>query len=64
MTTHNNIQRNTPVEFDCDDGRLTGTVIDIQRSVENARAFAIIEIDHELPGVVRSVPLDQLRRAA
>lgn len=51
------------VQWTCPDhGELTGSVLDIVRDIENGRAFAIVEIDHELPGILHSVPMDLLKR--
>lgn len=45
------------------DGLKTGAVRWITRSLENGQAFAIVEVEHELPGILESVPVDQLRKS-
>lgn len=55
------IFRGQHVQFNCDtEGLLTGHVLDIQRDLTNGQKYAIVEIDHELPGIVHAVPLEKV----
>ncbi|OWW18431.1 hypothetical protein [Noviherbaspirillum denitrificans] len=54
---------NDLVEWDSSiDGTNTGAVRHLTRSIENGQAFAVVEVDHELPGILECVPLNQLRK--
>ncbi|WP_136419946.1 hypothetical protein [Herbaspirillum sp. ST 5-3] len=57
------IVRGEHVQFVSDDSDLlTGHVLDVQSHIGNGQKFAVIEIDHALPGIVYSVPLDRVSR--
>ncbi|WP_089401405.1 hypothetical protein [Noviherbaspirillum humi] len=58
--TNSSITLKSRVDFDSDDGRHTGTVVGLLRDINNGRGIALVEIDHELPGVVHQVAIDQL----
>jgi hypothetical protein len=48
------------VKFDSDHGPQKGTVIGITRDIANGESFALIEVDHVLPGCTWHVPLTKL----
>jgi hypothetical protein len=56
------ITLDTPVEFDYERQTLTGKVSGVMRDIGNGQGFAVVEIDHDLPGIVHQVALDQLRK--
>lgn len=56
-----NISTGTPVTFDSEHGPQRGTVSGIKRDVTNAQQWAVVEIDHDLPGILMNVPLDKLQ---
>ena len=56
------ISINTPVWIGVDEGREAGTVKAILRDLGNGQGFAVVEIDHKLPGIMQTVALDQLTR--
>lgn len=43
-------------------GRLAGYLLDIVRSLENGRAFAIVKVEDACPSSLHSIPLDELER--
>jgi hypothetical protein len=51
------------VKFDKDGATLTGTIFHFVPDISNGRKHAVIEIEHELPGVTHTVPVDQLTPA-
>lgn len=55
------ITKGTRVAFDSDYGPQKGIVIGVQRSITNGQSFAVIEVDHALPGCTWSVPLNDLQ---
>lgn len=57
------ITRGSRVKFDKDGATLTGTVFHIMSDIGNGRKMAVVELEHELPGVFDTVPFDQLTAA-
>jgi hypothetical protein len=55
-----NITKGASVYFDIGRGTQSGTIIDLRPCVTNGRQHAIVELDHQLPGILQSVPIDQL----
>lgn len=51
------------VKFDKDGATLTGTIFHFVPDISNGRKHAVVEIEHELPGVTHTVPVDQLTPA-
>ena len=45
------------VTFDTDEGYQAGTVNDLRRDVGNGELNAWVELDHQLAGMFRAVPL-------
>lgn len=58
--SHPPITRGSRVKFDKDGTTLTGTVFHIISNIENGRKMAVIEIEHELPGITDTVPFNEL----
>lgn len=54
------IELNDRVMFETGRGTLRGHVIDLLPCIGNGRKHALVEIDHALPGIVESVPVDEL----
>ena len=59
MTTQR-ITKGTRVKFELDGATVTGTVFHIMLHIENGRKMAVIELEHELPGVTKTMPFDEL----
>lgn len=57
------ITKGMRVWFTKDDATLTGTVFHTTVDIQNSRKMAVIEVDNELPGIVETVPLDQITNA-
>jgi hypothetical protein len=54
------ITKGASVYFDIGRGTQSGTVIDLLPCITNGRQHAIVELDHQLPGILQTVPVDQL----
>lgn len=54
------ITRGTRVKFIKDGATLTGTVFHTTVDIQNSRKMAVIEVDGDLPGVVDTIPMDQV----
>lgn len=48
------------VSFDTGRGTQNGHIIDLLSCIGNGRQHALIEIDHALPGMTETVPVDEL----
>lgn len=57
------ITRGSRVKFDLDGSTVTGTVFNITTDIGNGRKMANVELEHELPGVIKTVPFDSLAAA-
>ena len=42
------------------DGRQVGTVSDLIRDIGNGQLVAVINVDHDLPGIVEMMPVTEL----
>jgi hypothetical protein len=51
------------VTFDTDEGYQAGTVNDLRRDVGNGELHAWVELDQQLPGIFRAVPLAAIMHA-
>ena len=61
MSKNTDINVGTKVTFDCSKGTQSGKVTGIFTCITNGRRHAMVEIDHELPGIVHLVPVDELK---
>jgi hypothetical protein len=59
--SNTSINVGTRVSFESATGAYCGTVIDILPCITNGRQHATIEVEHELPGILEKVPVDQLK---
>lgn len=48
------------VQFEHEGATLIGTIFHFVSDVSNGRKHAVIEIEHELPGITHTVPIDQI----
>lgn len=51
------------VQFDYEGTTLTGEIIHFVSDISNARKNAVVKIEHQLPGITHTVPVDQLTPA-
>lgn len=51
------------VQFNYEGATLTGTIFHFLPDISNGRRHAVVEIEHELPGVTHTVPTDELTAA-
>ncbi len=58
------ITKGISVAFESNEGPQSGTVVGVIKDLSNGQGFAVVEIDHVLPGCVYQVPLHDLRRIA
>lgn len=52
------------VTFDSGRGTQRGSVLDLLPCLSNGRLHAVVEIEHALPGIVETVPVDELTAIA
>jgi len=57
------ITRGSRVTFHKDGATRTGIIFHFISNIENGRKMAVIELEHELPGVTNTVPVDELKTA-
>lgn len=58
------LARGTPVAFEREGNRIRGTVIAILPGRDHDVDCAIVEIEHELPGNLYAVPINEIETAA
>ncbi|MET3135293.1 hypothetical protein AAKU55_005601 [Oxalobacteraceae bacterium GrIS 1.11] len=62
FSTRSPITVGTHVEFDSDHGPQAGTVIDFMPAGPNGQRLAAIAIDHDLEGIVWTMPVTSLQK--